>query len=200
VYLVVSERVSRMTTQRLIAQVSEDDEESRIAHTADALFDIAYHADKLRIPIELPRFSSVRAVNEFHDRVLTMQEEQEERIRRATALRAARLRAVKRGEDVQFPPPPVPGNDTIRPLTRSSDLQKESRLQGNCVKGYSHQVINRQCYIYRVMTPERATLSIVSGSSGSWCISELKLAGNKKASQATRECVNEWLNKYSGSL
>ena len=220
VYLVVNDSGLQMITPRLIAQVSESEEESRIARTADMLLDIVHQANQMPLPVKLPRLLSTRAVNGFLNRLSSIRQAQHEQLRLAAerearvkalllreqqrqlarereARRAARRHAVKRDEIVVFPPPPVPGDDSIRPITNSSDLWRESDQQHNCAGSYAPLVRARQCYIYKVTAPQRATLSIVSGTGGSWVIDQLKLAHNQKVAQATRDAVNAWLNRYS---
>ena len=55
-------------------------------------------------------------------------------------------------------------------------------------------------YIYRVLAPERATLSIIQGADGCWCIDQLKLACNKPAKPETYQVVQTWLNEFSLSV
>ena len=65
--------------------------------------------------------------------------------------------------------------------------------QHNCVAGYAERVAGGDTYIYRVLAPQRATLSLVRWSGGGWPIGELLRAGNSPVSAATRRSVREWL-------
>ena len=96
-------------------------------------------------------------------------------------------------------PPPVPGNEQIRPLLNTAQLEQEGRQQGNCVKSYSPFVMAERLYIYKVLQPERATLSIRQDCHGTWQISELKTARNKKVTVATRRFVQAWLDRHNAS-
>jgi hypothetical protein len=99
-----------------------------------------------------------------------------------------------------LPLPPLPGTPEIVPLMHENDLIQEGRSQYNCVGGYTKWVHDGKGYIYRVLAPERATLSIVKGADGCWCISEIKLACNKTPTLKTVLAVQAWLNQYSLSV
>jgi hypothetical protein len=102
-----------------------------------------------------------------------------------------------------FPPPPFPGTDTIRPLTTPAELIEEGDLQHNCVGNrvtYEPYVRRGLCYIYRVLAPERATLSMISRGTVSWSIGELKTARNHTVSRETWRVVREWLDANQVSL
>lgn len=92
-----------------------------------------------------------------------------------------------------FPPPPVEGTDTIVPLTAASELLDEGREQRNCVGSYIDRVaLERQVYVYRVLAPERCTLSLVQRG-GRWTLAELRRHGNQAPSTQTYEAVARWL-------
>ncbi len=90
-----------------------------------------------------------------------------------------------------FPPPPVPGiPGRIEPVTSASDLVDEGEMQGNCVASYAGRVREGNLYIYRVLKPERATLSITrSGPFAEWEIGELECRFNTDVSEETEELV-----------
>lgn len=98
-------------------------------------------------------------------RLAVTQRERERRHQQAV------LRALKTGK-ASFPVPPIPGTESIVPLTNSDELTKESREQVNCVRTYAYHVAEGHTYIYRILAPERATLSIVRRPDGSWHRSE----------------------------
>ena len=103
-------------------------------------------------------------------------------------------------ENQILPLPPLPGTPEIVPLIYAADLIQEGRAQHNCVGSYSGWVHAGHGFIYRVLAPERATLSIVKGADGCWGISELKLACNKSPAPETVQAVQAWLNQYSLSV
>ena len=73
-------------------------------------------------------------------------------------------------------------------------LLKEGQQQHNCVGGYIERVRSGRCYIYRVLQPERATLSIIKEASGEWDVGELLSSCNKKVRPRTETAVNDWLS------
>jgi hypothetical protein len=96
-----------------------------------------------------------------------------------------------------LPQPPLPGvPGKIIPLRSQTELLAEGRQQKNCVASYANQVAARQCYIYRVLSPSRATLSIIRHSDGNWGIGELEASCNRPTDLATREFVKAWLEPH----
>ncbi|MDR1487917.1 MAG: PcfJ domain-containing protein [Deltaproteobacteria bacterium] len=100
--------------------------------------------------------------------------------------------------DIPLPSPPITGSESILPITTARELAEEGRLQHNCVASYLERVAIRQnVYVYRVLWPERCTLS-VARRGAEWVISELKRTCNKSPSEATRRVVEEWLDRNAG--
>lgn len=99
--------------------------------------------------------------------------------------------------DVAFPPPPVEGTETIVPITSAHDLVEEGRAQHNCVAAYVDRVaIQQRVYIYRILWPERCTLSLVKRRDR-WLLGELKRTCNDPPSAHTHRVVGEWLSGHS---
>jgi len=209
IYLVSGEAVFKLVTPKLLAQANEGGDDANGSHMADMLLNIVYHADKMIRPPPLPRFSSVRGIREFHDRLmmqLEVERGRREQLRQQAADERARVRqrhaaaARKEHKPRTFPPPPLPGTEHILPITSAADLRREGRAQHNCVGSYAESVLNGKIYVYRVLKPERATLSIRPGFGGAWFISELKCTCNRDTSKGTRGTVLEWLDRYRLSL
>lgn len=99
-----------------------------------------------------------------------------------------------------FLEPPVPGTVDIVPLTDAGQLLEEGRAQRNCVGGYAPQVAGGKVFIYRVLKPERATLSLRLGADGGWEIEQLLRACNQPVSPATALAVQRWLARESVSI
>jgi hypothetical protein len=96
-----------------------------------------------------------------------------------------------------LPPPPLPGiPGTIEPLRCIGDLDREGREVRNCVRSYRARALSGRVAIYRVLTPERATLSIVPGPRG-WRVSELKARGNADPRPETKRVVQDWLKRWA---
>ena len=91
-----------------------------------------------------------------------------------------------------FPPPPVPGSDTIVPITTVKELHAEGVRQRNCVFNYAAAVQSGDTYIYRVLAPQRATLAIRLTTVVPE-VAELKLRSNRPPSAATVQAVHLWL-------
>jgi len=94
-----------------------------------------------------------------------------------------------------FPPPPVPGTADIQPLTSRRMLDDEGHEQRNCVATYWVKATAGRVAIYRVLSPERCTLSLVK-SGGRWVVRELKAAGNQEVRPETRAAVRAWLRSH----
>lgn len=91
-----------------------------------------------------------------------------------------------------FPDPPVPGNDSIVPLLTAADLREEGRQQENCVASYARRAARGTVALYRVLHPQRCTLSLVRRR-GQWVVDQLKARGNAPAWPHTRDAVAAWL-------
>ena len=65
---------------------------------------------------------------------------------------------------------------------------------------FHHDVANGRLYAYRVLRPERATLSIGRAPSGAWRIRDLKLFMNATASRVTLDVARKWLGRHNTSL
>ena len=90
---------------------------------------------------------------------------------------------------------PLPGiAGVIEPLSTAHELWREGMSQKNCVSAphYAREVAAGSLYVYRLLSPERCTLSI-RRSGKSWVVSELERAHNRKASKATWQRVRAWL-------
>jgi hypothetical protein len=96
--------------------------------------------------------------------------------------------------NLEFPKPPVPGSDAIIALDKPGSLLAEALSQRNCVMSYVRQISGGSFYFYRVLHPERATLSIVPAENGKWQIDQLLGCRNKPVSEATHHAVAEWLS------
>lgn len=96
-----------------------------------------------------------------------------------------------------FPAPPIPGSENIVPLTTPGQLADEGRTMRHCVASYVDDVVEGRCFIYRVLAPERATVSLAPGHHG-WRIDEAKGFANKAIRRETWAALEEWLNRPSG--
>ena len=97
----------------------------------------------------------------------------------------------------RFGPPPLAGTRDIIPICSSVELDREARAQKNCLAGqpiYETGIGERKLWVYRIMAPQRCTLSIErDGPYEAWTISELHTRRNGEPTSQTREMVEEWL-------
>jgi len=77
---------------------------------------------------------------------------------------------------------------------------QEGIEQHNCAASYAHAIQERGCRSYRVLSPERATLSISKGPDGSWAIQQLDLFCNRPVGQETQQSIQKWLEQFSLSI
>jgi hypothetical protein len=64
------------------------------------------------------------------------------------------------------------------------------------VASYAPRVREGRVFIYRVLQPERATLSLIRTDTGRWEIGELKASRNRPVSEQTQDLVEQWLSDW----
>ena len=167
-------------TPTFLHEISNLKEENRNAKAAHVLMD-SIRMFQCIMP-EYRKFPMVRSLgklNEVHESLLND------------------LKRIKGGFiNMPFPKPPVEGTEHIIPITSSRDLVEEGRLQQNCVASYLEDIaIHRSTYIYRVLSPERCTLSLEKKDTG-LVIDQLKQSYNRPASFQTCQEVRKWLMSH----
>lgn len=181
VALLEDARLARMATAALLDEVLAARREAHHSFTAHRLRAVIGLAQDLDEPITARRISSRAALDELHDALAV----------RYSTRYSDRILACRFGK------PPVPGTPDIVPLTTPDQLVAEGVEQSNCVATYAMRVEARTTYIYRVLRPERATLSLVRGPNGAWERDELYAAGNKPVSARTAAAIDRWLDGHS---
>ena len=91
-----------------------------------------------------------------------------------------------------FPPSPFPESPDIRSITSAAELCREGARMHHCAGTYASKAARGECFFYRVLAPERATLAIERGPRA-WRILDLRLACNRRPNAATVQAVNRWL-------
>ena len=168
-------------TPKLLNEVAGIPSEKYLSDCATLIRDTLHMFFRLHPSRHAPQFQTLARVREIHDEVSTEY-----------------LRLQGSGSDAyRFPRPPLRGTADIVPIGTVEDLIEEGRTQNNCVATYAERIQARHTFIYRVLKPERATLSIVRGPDGDWQIGELKGQGNRGISDLTRTVVQSWLDKYA---
>jgi hypothetical protein len=90
-----------------------------------------------------------------------------------------------------YPPPPFPGSENITPIASAAELAKEGREQDHCVGMYLAPVLAGLSYVYKVLKPERATLSLFR-SGGEWRLEQVRGQANRPISEETMRTVRNW--------
>jgi hypothetical protein len=173
-------RVYQRCNPKLLHEISRARREDYFPFTFHRLQDIQQLNQRLRPQQNVPVLQSLQ---------------QCERVYRELREEAPR-QEVKKQKYYRFKAPPIPGTESIIPLTTSHQLYEEGRLQRNCVADYVQRVQAGYVYIYRVLEPQRATLSIVRTGKDSWGRGELQISGNRPTSLETKHHVDEWLGNH----
>lgn len=92
-----------------------------------------------------------------------------------------------------FPPPPIPGTPDILPLTTAAELVQEGEEMRHCVAIYAPRVRAGECYVYRVLRPTRATVSLVR-QGRRWELEQVAGIANADVPDEVLEAVRRWAN------
>ena len=98
--------------------------------------------------------------------------------------------------DVAFPESPIPGDTNIQPIESYAELLKEAQLQHHCVFSYKSLIMDNHYYVYRMFSPERATIGISIHENGAFEIDQVQLSYNETPSDHTFEAIEAWLNQH----
>ena len=102
----------------------------------------------------------------------------------------------------KYPTPPFKGSDAIEPISTRRELFEEGFDQKNCIYSYDEDIVAGRYYVYRVLAPERATISLTKESNGRgrrkvWRIEEIKTRANNPAGWETIDVVNDWFEQVA---
>lgn len=179
--LILNPQTRMALTPTLLEEVASNPKEKYRAGTAALLRDTLAMKSEIEDDRPIPAVASVHQLKEIHESV---------------SVDFRKLETLRNSLG-PLPRPPMPGiKDCIVPLCVKAELLAEGRIQKNCVASYAERVIAGECYIYRVLHPSRATLSVSLQSDGNWEIEELKASSNRPVDAATRTFANEWLDQY----
>jgi len=207
-----STRILRSCSPAILTEIAASGEELHRAPTAACIKAHLALLDELGLPLARP-FRSLRDLRDQHrelaDGFHELRRELEAILRAPppppvrhqpapTPPPHPRLPQTK--HDESFPDPPFPGNQHVVPLTTRDQLQTEGRVQANCVASYFQRVKNGSLYIYRVLWPERCTLSIAKRRTGQWVIQELEAARNTRVRNETRRWIEDWIRTNRNQL
>lgn len=188
VEILLDARASGAATPRLLEEVAEDRSEIYRGRVVHLITSTLRMQDELRTGPHCQTFQNLARLRAVHEEV---SEHYRRRVRQLIEANAC--------GPACFPVPPIPGiPGRIEPVTSASDLVDEGEMQGNCVASYAGRVREGHLYIYRVLCPERATLSITRrGPSSEWEIGELECRFNTDVSEETEEFVQAWLDRHA---
>jgi len=187
--------VRALVTPQLLEEVSLDRAHNHYPASMHQLTESFRWHRELHADRRFPLFRTLDALNTYHEEMVAEGTRLIEAANREAQQRAGPQRSAKPNLALSapFPRPPLEETRTIRAVETAGGLRIEGSTQHNCVGGYFSRVHAGSCYIYRVLEPERATLSIVRGSGGPWRIGELEAAHNRTVRDETRRAVEEWL-------
>mgnify|MGYP000998731699 CR=1 FL=1 len=187
VEILLDPRASQVATPQLLEEVARDRAERHRGRVVHMISSTLRMQSELRREDRCHQFPSLARLRAVHDEVA---EGYRRRVRQL-------IDANEQGPGC-FLPPPVPGiAGGIEPITSPADLVDEGEAQGNCVASYAQRVREGSTYIYRVLHPERATLSLVRRSRFSdWEIGELESRFNTDVSEETEDYVRAWLERH----
>ncbi|SHK65071.1 PcfJ-like protein [Marinobacter antarcticus] len=136
----------------------------------------------------LQRVSSRRELQELHDQLV-------ERFNSmgSEAKRAAHAAALTQ-EHGDYPAPPIPAIDGIEPLASWLELLDEGSSMHHCVGSYDTFVALGEVFIYRMMEPERLTISL-EHRNNTWVIGEVRGIRNANPSPAALDFVRRWVER-----
>ena len=174
---------------KLLEGVAKDHREKyrgRVVHMIRSALEMQ---EDLQTERKVTFFHDLQRLYDVHERVTGQYK------RRVKQLNDAELAAISG----TFDDPPFPGVEgKIEPLTCPRDLVDEGEIQNNCVASYARKMMTGKLYVYRVMGPDRCTLSIVKKKHG-WEIGELEGKYNVAASKQTEKMVKDWLKENQES-
>ncbi|MCP5540298.1 MAG: PcfJ domain-containing protein [Akkermansiaceae bacterium] len=173
----------------LLEAVANDPRENHragVVHRVTATLSMLAELPERRRPGGAGRIASLEPLNALHDAVSAAYREW-----------IRERREARRHGHENFRLPPVPGlRAAIEPLQSPEALIDEGEEQHNCVASYAAKVVRGAAFLYRVLKPQRATLSLVRGAGGDWEIGELKAKYNDPVAPRTRRFVESWLDEH----
>jgi len=174
--IIASPELLEMVSNRLLGEVGTDGREDTVARSAHAL----------RACHELREVSGGPAI----ERVFRTLSEVWRLCARCTEFLSPQEVAEL---DLALPKPPIPDTGAIRALRHSQDVADEAMEQSNCVWELLPKLASGQLFLYRVLEPERATLSI-RRKNGKWCLNEIEGPKNEPVKEETIAQVVQWLH------
>jgi PcfJ-like protein len=139
----------------------------------------------------LEGIASREAIQTLHDRLV--QQFNREHGKDPEATRAA-LAAQLQLEHGDYPAPPLAAIDGIEPLNSWLALLEEGATMHHCVGSYDIPVALREVFIYRMLEPERLTISL-EHHNDRWVVGEVRGYCNANPSVGALESVRRWVER-----
>jgi hypothetical protein len=96
-------------------------------------------------------------------------------------------------EHGDYPNPPLAPIDGIEPLDSWLDLLEEGATMRHCVGSYDVPVALGEVFIYRMIHPERLTISL-EYQNKTWVVGEVRGVCNSSPSEGTLDWIRRWVN------
>lgn len=193
--LVVNPHLRSLSTPKLLTEVATNQDDEVAGTTAGLALDAIAIVQRIAPERKIRPFLSIAQVREFAQ-TINGEYIEHQRLQETAKRQGAAVHRRAIPQKGMFPPPPIPGTREIIPLVCATELKKEGQGQHNCVGFYTGRIRRGGIYIYRVMYPERATLSIIKGADGCWHRDQMEKAYNCQVRQSTKHFVDNWLAKY----
>ncbi len=138
-------------------------------------------------PSDLEKFFNRSKSHDLHAWALSLLERR--------AVKRERQRRKKMVEEaIEYPRPPIQGDEAIHPIVNSRELFDEGEQMNHCIVRYHDEIMSGDYYAYKMVEPERATLGVSIEGPGSYKIDQIALAGNDDPSAQTLFRADQWLS------
>ena len=101
---------------------------------------------------------------------------------------------------IDFPPPPMPGNHRLIPLSSASDMRREGRDMRNCVHDLIPMVVANHNYFYHWGGREPATVMLLKSRHNGWLFGDARGLGNGPLSDQTQQNIGVAVKEALSSL
>lgn len=135
---------------------------------------------------------SREALQDQHDRLIGRFNRQSHRNSAEKRIELAEELQERHGE---YPQPPLSPVEGIEPLTSWLELLEERATMRHCVGSYDIPVALGATFIYRMVSPERLTISL-ERRNNTWITGEVRGSCNANPSPGALERIERWVNGH----
>jgi len=165
-----------------IHKLEDDEWNSHLSNTLNDVFRLAEQLETRNIIDDIAGCISNSELIALHDHLASLLNQ-----------RLAKQAYLKK-YNVDYPEPPIVGNDNIIPIINGEELLQEGIDQKNCVASYHDDISTGHYFVYKVLSPERATLGLKLVTGQKPELEQLYLKRNEEVSDMTKKSVLLWLN------